>query len=112
MVLTDYGVDTRYPADLPDLSDSAGLVSWIWKDLRWPTGSDVSAGFFDGPKYLVTLPRVAPLAAQDEFCLIAFQQLALGNEMILRRPASVVIPGNASQAVRAGIGITELNIFH
>lgn len=85
---------------------------FLLEDLRWPAGSDVGTGFFDGFKNLVALPRVAPLAAQDEFCLVAFRQLALWDEVILRWPTPVVIPGDGSEAVGAGVRVAELNIAH
>jgi hypothetical protein len=62
-----------------------------WKGFGWFARSNVFSGFFDCLEFFVAFPGVAPLTAKYELRLMAFQQLALGNEVIPRWPASVMI---------------------
>jgi hypothetical protein len=84
----------------------------LGNDLWRFAGSDVYASFLKRSEFLIALPGVAPLAAQHKFSFAAFQQLALGGEMVLSRSASVMIPFDNSQTVRACIEITELKFPH
>ena len=58
---------------------------------------------------MVTLPGITGLAADDENVFGCLQQvlLAPGNEVILCRAGSVVIPANDLQAVSTGVRVTQ-----
>src|SRR5437879_108828 len=70
---------------------------------------DELSHFFDRRKQVVALAGVAGLTTKDERRFGAHQQLlfAFRNEVILCGPGSVVIPLDHSEAVSAGIRITE-----